>query len=104
MVQEDMMTVKRIFRSFLGTLILSCLSCSQSSKPTSSSSAQPQPVKAAELSAPVLEAKVYEVSKEDITKIPGITSRNISVEGVKLGDRTRDVDKLLGKPIKTEKL
>jgi hypothetical protein len=47
---------------------------------------------------------VYDLSKEDITKIPGITSRNISVEGVKLGDRTRDVDKLLGKPEKTESL
>jgi hypothetical protein len=47
---------------------------------------------------------VYDLSKEDITKIPNITSRNISVEGVKLGDRTRDVDKLLGNPIKTETL
>jgi hypothetical protein len=47
---------------------------------------------------------VYDLSKEDITKIPGITSRNISVEGVKLGARTRDVDKALGTPIKTETL
>jgi hypothetical protein len=47
---------------------------------------------------------VYDLSKEDITKIPEITSRNISVEGVKLGDRTRDVDKLMGNPIKTETL
>ncbi len=44
------------------------------------------------------------LSKEDITKIPDITSRNISVEGVKLGDRTRDVDKILGDPMKTETL
>ena len=50
------------------------------------------------------EIKVYDISKEDITKIPDITSRNISVEGVKLGDRTRDVDKILGNPIKTETL
>ena len=49
-------------------------------------------------------ATVYDLSKDDITKIPSITSRNISVEGVKLGDRTRDVDKLLGKPEKTESL
>ena len=97
------MTVKTVFRSFLCLLILNCLSCSQPSKPTSSSRAQPQPV-TAEASASVPETKVYEVSKEDITKVPGITSRNISVEGVKLGDRTRDVDKLLGKPIKTENL
>lgn len=98
------MTVRTLFRPLLCFLILSCLSCSQPSKPTSSSPAQPQPVKAAEPSASTPETKVYEVSKEDITKIPGITSRNISVEGVKLGDRTRDVDKLLGKPIKTENL
>src|SRR5262249_41828182 len=32
-------------------------------------------------------ATVYDLSKDDITKIQSITSRNISVEGVKLGDR-----------------
>jgi len=47
---------------------------------------------------------VYDVSNDDITAIPDITSRNISVLGVKLGDRTRDVDRLLGKPIKMETL
>src|SRR5437879_6347655 len=93
-----MMTKKTVFRSFLCFLILSCVGCSQPSKPA------PAPVKAAAPSASAQEMKIYEVSKEDITKVPGITSRNISVEGVKLGDRTRDVDRLIGKPIKTESL
>jgi hypothetical protein len=80
------------------------LSCSQSPKETSSTPSSSAPNKAAAASAVTQEVTVYDISKEDITKIPGITSRNISVQGVKLGDRTRDVDKLLGNPIKTEKL
>jgi hypothetical protein len=80
------------------------LSCSQDPKETSSTTPLSASNKAAEASATTQEVKVYDISKEDITKVPGITSRNISVQGVKLGDRTRDVDKLLGNPIKTEKL
>jgi hypothetical protein len=82
-------------------LLACCLSCSESPK-TPAPGAQSGAAKAPDAqAAPVT---VYDLSKEDITKIPGITSRNISVEGVKLGDRTRDVDKLLGKPEKTESL
>ena len=80
------------------------LSCSQSPKETSSTTPSPASNKAGAGSAATQEVKIYDISKEDITKIPEITSRNISVRGVKLGDRTRDVDKLLGNPIKTEKL
>jgi len=79
-------------------------SCSQSPKETSSTTPSSASHKTAAASAATQEVTVYDISKEDITKIPGITSRNISVQGVKLGDRTRDVDKLLGNPIKTEKL
>jgi hypothetical protein len=79
-------------------LLAFCTCCSEAPKtPAESASA-----KASE--APATPATFYDLSKEDITKIPSITSRNISVEGVKLGDRTRDVDKLLGKPEKTETL
>jgi hypothetical protein len=39
---------------------------------------------------------MYEITKDDITSHPGWTSRNITVLGVKLGDRTRDVEKNLG--------
>lgn len=82
-------------------LIAFCVCCSEAPK-TPSPSAQSASAKASE--APAAPVTFYDLSKEDITKIPGITSRNISVEGVKLGDRTRDVDKLLGNPLKTETL
>ena len=40
---------------------------------------------------------IYELTKDDdITTHPDWTSRNISVLGLKLGDRTRDVEKNLG--------
>src|SRR5215813_4135488 len=39
---------------------------------------------------------MYEITKDDITSHLGWTSRNITVLGVKLGDRTRDVEKNLG--------
>ena len=77
-------------------LLMNCSDSKVTHPPSASKTAEP-----AKQEAPI---QVYDVSKEDITKIPGITSRNISVEGVKLGDRTRDVDKLLGTPIKTESL
>ena len=82
-------------------LFFLALSCSQSPK-------QPEPgnsaSEAAKSTPPPQVTMVYDVSKDDITAIPDITSRNISALGVKLGDRTRDVDRLLGKPIKMETL
>ena len=95
------MTVKSLLRLLVCPLLLFCSSCSQSSQPQAPASTQPEPTKMAQ---PAEEVKVHDVTQEDITKIPGITSRNISVAGVKLGDRTRDLDKLLGKPLKTESL
>jgi hypothetical protein len=80
-------------------LLASCVNCSEAPK-----TPPPAAQTAKEPEAPAAPVTLYDLSKEDITKIPGITSRNISVEGVKLGDRTRDVDKLLGKPEKTETL
>ena len=82
-------------------LVVFCVCCSEAPK-TPPPSAQSASAKASE--APAAPVTFYDLSKEDITKIPGITSRNISVEGVKLGDRTRDVDKLLGNPERTESL
>jgi hypothetical protein len=95
------MTVKSLLRLLVCLLPLICSSCSQPSRPPSPETAQPEPATPVQAAA---EVKVHDVTQEDITKIPGITSRNISVAGVKLGDRTRDLDKLLGKPIKTESL
>jgi len=94
------MTVRSIVRLSACFLILFCSSCSQPSQPPSPTAAQPEPIKPAQPE----EVKVHDVTQEDITKVPGIASRNISVAGVKLGDRTRDLDKLLGKPLKTESL
>ena len=45
---------------------------------------------------PVEQVPIYELSKDDITSHQGWTSRNVSIMGVKLGDRTRDVQKTLG--------
>ncbi|MCI0628598.1 MAG: hypothetical protein L0387_44275 [Acidobacteria bacterium] len=89
-----------VLRGFASVLVfMFCARCAEAPKPAS---APPATLASAEKSA--ASATLYDLSKEDITKIPGITSRNITVEGVKLGDRTRDVDKLLGNPIKTETL
>ena len=86
------------YRFALVFVFACCMSCSEAPK-------TPAPrTQSAAGKAPEAPATFYDLSKEDITKIPGITSRNISVEGVKLGDRTRDVDKLLGKPERTESL
>ena len=90
-----------LYRFALVFLFACCTSCSESPK-TPAPATQSAGAKAPD--TPAAPVTLYDLSKEDITKIPGITSRNISVEGVKLGDRTRDVDKLLGKPEKTEVL
>jgi hypothetical protein len=92
--------------SSLVVLILLLFSIGCSSSPQSSGT-QKASSKASQSSAqgkPAEEVKIYDVSKDDITAIPGITSRNIAVAGVKLGDKTKDVDRLLGKPVKTESL
>jgi hypothetical protein len=46
----------------------------------------------------------YELTKDDITTHPGWTSRNISILGVKIGDKTREVEKNLGQQENTRTL
>jgi hypothetical protein len=78
----------------LSISILCLCGCSgaEDSKKADQTAATPAPApKAAEENVPI-----YEITKDDITSHPGWTSRNISVLGVKLGDRTRDVEKNLG--------
>ena len=60
--------------------------------------AESAPAAAAPAPAPKPEEKVeiYELTKDDIMSHSGWTSKNISVLGVKLGDRTREVEKNLG--------
>ncbi|PYS32983.1 MAG: hypothetical protein DMG14_32900, partial [Acidobacteria bacterium] len=76
----------------LGISILYLNGCggAEDTKKAEQPAATPAP-KAAEESAPI-----YELTKDDITSHPGWTSRNISVLGLKLGDKTRDVEKNLG--------
>ncbi len=99
------MTGNSFARAVLLSVWVVTLSCSQSSRDSTSTQVEPRPESSKPSTAvPNQETKIYEVTREDITTIPGITSRNISVAGVRLRDRTRDVDKLMGKPIKTETL
>jgi len=78
----------------LGMLILCLAGCAGEEKKTESA---PQPA-AEPAPAPKPEEKVpiYELTKEDLTTHEGWTSRNVSILGVKLGDRTRDVEQNLG--------
>jgi hypothetical protein len=101
---EDFMTLKTLHGTVVWALLPFLMNCSDSKVSKPAAIDQPGAAKAVETPKQETSIQVYDVSQEDITKIPGITSRNISVEGVKLGDRTRDVDKLLGTPIKTESL
>ncbi len=78
--------------------------CAQAPEPSPQSTSQPEPPKVETPAEEPEEVKVYDLVKEDITGIQGITSRNLAVMGVELGDRTADVNenKRLGKSIKTD--
>jgi len=74
----------------LGMLILCLAGCGggEEQKQASQPAAAPAPAKPAEENVPV-----YELTKDDITSHEGWTSRNISVLGAKIGDKTNSVDK-----------
>ena len=74
----------------LSMLILGLAGCGGSEEKQAEQPAAPPP-KPVEEKVPV-----YELTKDDITTHAGWTSRNISVLGVKLGDKTREVEKNLG--------
>ena len=96
------MTRKSLASLAVLILLILTVSCSQSPQSPASGGSATDPAKSAAALKPAEELKTYDVSSEDITAIPGLTSRQIAVKGVKLGDRTKDVDRLLGKPITTE--
>jgi len=75
----------------LSMLILGLAGCAGGEEKKEAQPAAAPPPKPVEEQAPV-----YELTKDDITTHQGWTSRNISVLGVKLGDKTRDVEKNLG--------
>ena len=55
-----------------------------------------QPAAAPPPKPPEEKVPVYELTKEDISSHQGWTSRNVSILGVKLGDKTREVEKSFG--------
>src|SRR5262245_12199384 len=77
----------------LSMFVLCLAGCGGAEEPKQAAepAAAPAPAKPAEEKVPV-----YELTKDEITSHPDWTSRNISVLGVKLGDKTRDVEKNLG--------
>jgi len=78
--------------AMLSMLVLCLAGCAEEPKQESAPAAAPPP-KPVEEKVPV-----YELTKDDITAHDGWTSRNISVLGVKLGDKmnSKDVEKNLG--------
>jgi len=72
------------------SIFIVCLSgCAAEEKPAETAPAPaPKPVEE--------QVPVYELTKDDVTTHEGWSSRNISVMGLKLGDRTRDIEKSLG--------
>ena len=78
----------------LSTFVLYVNGCSGPEEAKTAS----QPAAAPADAAKPAEEKVptYELTKDDITSHEGWTSRNITIMGLKLGDKTRDLDKTLG--------
>jgi len=76
-----------------GMLILCLSGCGGGEEKKTEVASQPE---AAPAPKPEENVPVYELTKDEILSHPGWTSRNIGVLGVKLGDKTRDVEKNLG--------
>jgi hypothetical protein len=83
-----------MLHAVLGTLILCLAGCGGEEEKKAES---PQPAAApAPAPKPEENVPVYELTKDDVMSHDGWTSRNISVLGVKIGDKTREVEKNLG--------
>ena len=77
-------------------LILCLAGCGGGEEKKTEVASQPAAAPAAPAPKPEENVPVYEITKDEILSHPGWTSRNITVLGVKLGDKTRDVEKNLG--------
>ena len=79
--------------ALLSMLILCLAGCGggEEQKQASQPAAASAPAKPAEENVPV-----YELTKDDITSHEGWTSRNISVLGARIGDKTTSVEKAFG--------
>jgi len=77
-----------------GMLVLSVAGCGgeeQTQQASQPAAAPPPPAK-----APEQPVEVYELTKDNITSHKDWTSRNISILGAKLGDKTREIEKNFG--------
>jgi hypothetical protein len=85
----------------ISILILCLAGCGggEEQKQASQPATAPAPAPKPEENVPV-----YELTKDNITSHEGWTSRNISVLGVKIGDKTREVESNLGKQENTRTL
>jgi hypothetical protein len=77
--------------ALLGMLILCLAGCGGGEEQKQASQPAAAPAKPAEENVPV-----YELTKDDITSHEGWTSRNISVLGARVGDKTTSVEKAFG--------
>src|SRR5216117_2921294 len=74
-------------------LLLSLVGCGEQPQQQAS---QPAAAPAAPAKAPEPPPAIYELTKDNVTSHKDWTSRNISILGAKLGDRTREVEKNFG--------
>ena len=82
-----------ILLALVSTLILSLAGCGGGEP---AQQATPEAAAPAPATPPPAPEPVYELTKDDITSHADWTSRNVSILGVKLGDKTNSVTKQLG--------
>lgn len=87
------MSKKVLVYAVLSMFVLTLAGCGGAEEKPAETKSEPAPAaaKPAEENVPI-----YELTKDELTSHPDWTSRNISVLGVKLGDKTTSVEKNLG--------
>ena len=88
---------KRVMLFTVFSMLILCLAgCGGGEEPKSQTASQPAAAPTSAAKPAEENVPVYELTKDDITTHQGWTSRNISILGVKLGEKTREVEKNLG--------
>jgi hypothetical protein len=88
---------RRVVSALFGVLILT-VSCAEAPPREDETEPAPAPAPVAEK----VEGPYYDLTKEDVTSHADWTSMNITLKGVKIGDKYANVEKNLGKPQKTD--